>query len=179
MRVVVSSYTFIPASSQIVFTGYTNISQQNILLVLDATQQTILYNPTITGYGGTVSGNTLTLSQSTASGYSSTDVLQIFYEDLTLSTSVTQVGFLEKVIKKLSYFSWSASASGPSLNSNITNVPAVTVNSGTVTTVSSVTNVAAGTISSTIGNVFSQAGQSQAESQLYYQSTFRRNVTPV
>lgn len=175
MRTIVTNYTFTPGAAnvgKVVLNGYTSVQQANILLILDATKNTTIYNPTTSGTGGTVSGNTLTLAFDTSSGYSSSDVLVIFYEDLSVAQSTYFGGLFERLIKRLANFSWVASASGPSLNSNVTNTVAV---SGTV-------SLGAGTAaigSVVLGAQMSQAGQSQAFSQNNFQNSFRRNLTPV
>lgn len=169
MRAIITNYQFIPASNQVVFSGYTSINQSNILLILDATQNVVLYNPTLSGYGGTVAGNVLTLAQNTSS-YPSTDVLQIFYEDLTVSNDFFLGGFWERALKRLLNFSWVASASGASLNVNTTN----TVSTSTVLAAG-----ASGVGGVTLGTTLSQAGQSQLQSQMAYQASFRRNLTPI
>ena len=180
MRIVVTNYTFIPASNQIVFNNYTSIAQENILLILDATTNQVLYNPTSSGYGGTVAGNVLTLAQSTVS-LSATDKIQIFYEDIVASNSVTQVGIVEKILKRLGALSFTASASGAGLNTAIVNTPAVTISGTPAVTLASTTLAAgvAGIGGVTLGTTFSQAGQSQLESFIGFQSSFRRNITPL
>jgi hypothetical protein len=177
MRTIVTNYTFLPASNQIVFNGYTSIVQENILLVLDATQNQVLYNPTLSGYGGTVAGNVLTLAQNT-SALTNTDKIQIFYEDLSVPSASFMGGFLERILKKLGSLTFTASASGAALNANITNTVTTTV-SGTVTTNSTLQASTNSVGSVTLGTSFSPAGQSQAESALIYQSSFRRNLNPI
>ena len=169
MRTIVTNYTFLPSTNQVVFNGYTSIMLENVLLVLDATQNVVLYNPTVTGCGGTVAGNVLTLAQSvSALGCVSTDKIQIFYEDNSVPIANYFSGMLERMVKKLGLLSFSASASGASLNANITNTPNFTAAAST--------NGIGGV---TLGTTVTQAGQSQQQMQLVAQSTFRRNLSPI
>ena len=186
MRTIVTNYTFTPGAAnagKVVLNGYTSIQQANVLLILDATNNNTIYNPTTLGLGGTVSGNTVTLALDTSSGYSSSDVLVIFYEDLSVPASTYVGGFLERMLKKLGLLSFSASATGAALNVNVSNTPnvnvsntpAVTVSSGTITAVTTITNP----VSTTQGNLVTAAGQSQAYSNSNFQNSFRQNLTPL
>ena len=177
MRTIVTNYTFLPSTNQVVFNGYTSIMLENVLLVLDATQNVVLYNPTVTGCGGTVAGNVLTLAQSaSALGCVSTDKIQIFYEDNSVPIANYFSGMLERMVKKLGLLSFSASASGASLNANITNTPAVSISGTPNFTAAASTNGIGGV---TLGTTVTQAGQSQQQMQLVAQSTFRRNLPPI
>jgi len=84
MRIVIKDYTFNKTSGTITFSDYTTITQENIFLIVDATNNTIIYQTNASGFGGTVSGNVLTLIYNTnTSAFNNTDKLQIFYEDTT------------------------------------------------------------------------------------------------
>ena len=74
---LITQYQYIPASQQIVFPF--PIVQGNILLIVDVTQNVIIYNFASTSTGGTVNGYTLTLTYNTTT-YASSDQLLIYYD---------------------------------------------------------------------------------------------------
>lgn len=79
MKRLVNNYSFNAVSKTISFTGFTTLELERILLITNVTKNVILYN--FASLGGTVSGNTLTLSNSlSTSGMSNSDKLQIFYD---------------------------------------------------------------------------------------------------
>ncbi len=92
MRILIDAYTFTAASKQITFTGYTTLVKENILMVINVTTNSIVYNPTASATGGTVSGNVLTFTASNA-GMADSDALQIFYEDTGVLTTGVSADF--------------------------------------------------------------------------------------
>jgi hypothetical protein len=87
--VLVSSYTFDKAAQTVTFSSYGSIVLENILLIVDATNNTTIYQTNVNGMGGSVSGNVLTLAFNTNTGaFSNSDKLQIFYEDATATIGV-------------------------------------------------------------------------------------------
>ena len=84
---LIRTYTFTPASKQISFSGFVNLS--NLVLITNTTRNTIIYNFADTSLGGTstydaVSNTTtvtLTFNTSTA-GHVGTDSLMIYVDDL-------------------------------------------------------------------------------------------------
>jgi hypothetical protein len=78
MKKLITNYTFNSSAKTIVFNDYTSLDIRKLLLITNTKTNTIIYNFASTG--GTVSGNTLTLSYDTTS-MSSSDPLQIFYDD--------------------------------------------------------------------------------------------------
>lgn len=90
MRKLVTNYTFNKTTKQITFTDYASIVLEKILLITDATNSVTLYQANDPQKGGTVSTNVLTLAfDTTGSGFSNTDSLQIFYEDTAESVTVS------------------------------------------------------------------------------------------
>ena len=91
MRIIVPNYTFDKVAKTITFTDYASISQEKILLVVDATNNTVVYQPNVSGLGGAVATNVLTVTLNTNIGsFNNADKLQIFYEDTTsVAGSVT------------------------------------------------------------------------------------------
>jgi hypothetical protein len=79
MKRLVNNYSFNATAKTISFTEFTTLELERILLITNVTKNVILYN--FASLGGTVSGNTLTLSNSlSTSGMSNSDKLQIFYD---------------------------------------------------------------------------------------------------
>lgn len=73
------SYSFNPVTQTVVFSGFT-ASLERLLLVTDATNNTIIYQFNDPLKGGTLSNNVLTLTYNTnVPGFASADKLQIFY----------------------------------------------------------------------------------------------------
>jgi len=80
MKILVENYTFNAATKQIVFSDYTSISLESVLLITNVTDNIIIYNFADPSKGGTVAGNVLTLDYDTVS-MSNGDSLQIFIEN--------------------------------------------------------------------------------------------------
>lgn len=80
MKNLITNYTFNAAAKQITLLDYTSINLESILLVTNVTDNIIIYNFADPNKGGTVSGNTITLTYNTNS-MSNTDDLQIFIDD--------------------------------------------------------------------------------------------------
>lgn len=79
MKRLINNYGFNATAKTISFTEFTTLELERILLITNVTRNAILYN--FATLGGTVSGNTLTLSNSlSTSGMSNSDKLQIFYD---------------------------------------------------------------------------------------------------
>jgi hypothetical protein len=73
------SYTFSKAAKTVTFSGLTPLLE-NIALIVDATNSTIIYQIGDAAFGGTLSGQVLTLTYNTNTGaFNDTDKLQIFY----------------------------------------------------------------------------------------------------
>lgn len=80
MKKLITNYTFNAGAQTVTFTDYTTISLESVLLITNVTDNIIIYNFADVGYGGSVTGNVLTLAYNTT-GMSNTDDLQIFYDD--------------------------------------------------------------------------------------------------
>lgn len=80
MKNLITNYTFNAAAKQITLLDYTSINLESVLLVTNVTDNIIIYNFADPNKGGTVSGNTITLTYNTNS-MSNTDDLQIFIDD--------------------------------------------------------------------------------------------------
>jgi hypothetical protein len=84
---LIRTYTFTPASKQVSFDGFVNLS--NLVLITNTTRNTIIYNFADTALGGTSTYNaatnrttvTLTFNTSTA-GHLAADSLMIYVDDL-------------------------------------------------------------------------------------------------
>ena len=79
MKTLIDSYTFSPSTKQITLNEPTQIKIEQILLITNITDNTIIYNFADNSLGGTISSNVLTLNYNTVS-MSNTDSLQIFID---------------------------------------------------------------------------------------------------
>lgn len=86
MKKLITNYTFNAGAQTVTFTDYTTISLESVLLITNVTDNIIIYNFADVGYGGSVTGNVLTLAYNTT-GMSDTDDLQIFYDDTDVQPS--------------------------------------------------------------------------------------------
>jgi hypothetical protein len=92
MRKLVSSYSFNKNTKQIISSEFAGIPLESILLILDVTNNTIIYQPNDATAGGSLNTTTLTLiKDTTGSEFSNSDNLQIFIE--AVSESVTVANF--------------------------------------------------------------------------------------
>ncbi len=82
MKIQVVNYSFNKATKQITFTDYSAIRLDQILLITDVTNNTVIYQFNDSTKGGTVATNVLTLTYDTNTvAFNNTDKLQIFYDD--------------------------------------------------------------------------------------------------
>jgi hypothetical protein len=80
---------FNPTTQTLDFTGLPNFSINKLYAVVNVTRSTIMYAPGVASLGATsVSGNVVTLACNTTS-YSSTDLLNVYYEAAPGSESNT------------------------------------------------------------------------------------------
>ena len=145
-------YVFNAAAQTVTFSEYTSISLEGILLITNLVDNIIIYNFADIGYGGSVSGNILTLAYNTT-GMDDTDDLQIFYDDTDVQPSNAELqttlnsltGTLQELTARLAVLAGMANAGQPALRV----IPiaslstAVTGSLTTVTTVGSLTNIGA------------------------------------
>jgi hypothetical protein len=87
MKTRIENYTFNASDREITFTDYVSIDLNGILIIVNVTDNIIIYNFAVSGLGGTVTDNILTLEYDT-SGFSNTDDLLIYYDDLTITQEV-------------------------------------------------------------------------------------------
>jgi hypothetical protein len=80
MKKLITRYAFNTANKTVLFSEYSKIYLGNILLITNITDNIIIYNFADATKGGTVSGNTLTLTYNTAA-MDGGDTLQIYYDD--------------------------------------------------------------------------------------------------
>lgn len=85
MKHILKSYTpyFNPTAGTLDFSSYPGPGRfmaDNVTGVINQTQNTAIYIPGVTGYGGTWSGSTLTLSYDTST-HITTDNLIVYYDD--------------------------------------------------------------------------------------------------
>ena len=139
MKKLETNYTFNKTAKTVTLNDYTEILQNGLLLITNVTDNIVIYNFASSSLGGTVSGNTLTLTYDTSS-MSDTDNLQIFYDDGFVGSNSKDDENLSLVIKEL----LQQAAIDPIWYDVATNAlritGAVTV-TGTLTTVSTVTTV--------------------------------------
>ena len=100
MKVLVTDYTFNAGAKTVRFNGYTNIDINRILLITNATRNTIIYNFASPALGGTVSGNTIRLNTSTT-GMTNDDKLQIFYENEDVPATDEATVLLRRIVQGL------------------------------------------------------------------------------
>lgn len=72
------SYSFNAALKQVTISGVTTVTIEQFLLIVNVTQDTVIYNPTCFDLGGTLSGSVLTLDYDTTL-FNNTDDLQIHF----------------------------------------------------------------------------------------------------
>ncbi|NBO99019.1 MAG: hypothetical protein EBU90_02655 [Proteobacteria bacterium] len=100
MKVLVTNYTFNASAKTVTFNSYSTIELNRLLLITNATRNTIIYNFASPALGGTVSGNTITLGTSTA-GMTNEDKLQIFYENEDVPATDEVVRVLNRIAASL------------------------------------------------------------------------------
>ncbi len=92
----IARYTFNAAAKTITFTDFAAIVLDRIYMVIDVTNNTIIYNPLYSTKGGTVATNVLTLTFDTSvGGYANGDALLIIYDNEaqgTLQNAVSATG---------------------------------------------------------------------------------------
>ena len=153
MKTLIDSYTFSPSTKQITLNEPTQIKIEQILLITNITDNTIIYNFADNSLGGTISSNVLTLNYNTVS-MSNTDSLQIFIDtpnvDFIALNDLLADGLSEIVhqLQSIRNDGGMADVAGRVR----CNIETGTVNVGTATTVTGVTTV------STVSNIASAGG---------------------
>jgi hypothetical protein len=80
MKQLTTAPAFNAAAKTLDFSSISNFSPSRLLGVIDATAGQVLYNPALSGFGGTWSGSVLAV-QAGVTGLSSTDNVLAFYDD--------------------------------------------------------------------------------------------------
>jgi hypothetical protein len=88
MKIIVENYSFDASEKKVTFTDYNPIIIERVLLIINVTDNIIIYNFNKSTLGGTAATNVLTLTYNTTS-MSDTDKLMIFYDDPDYVTSVS------------------------------------------------------------------------------------------
>jgi len=100
MKIKINTYTFIPASRQIVFAD-ASFALKNLLAVVNVTDGLIIYNPSDPSTIGTTAGVVLTLLYDTTL-MSATDDLLIYYDDgVRDDAAVTSLDDTVQLLKKI------------------------------------------------------------------------------
>jgi hypothetical protein len=100
MKVLITDYSFDPVAKTIRFNNLATVDQNRLLLITNATKNTIIYNFASPALGGTVSGNVITLNTTTA-GMDINDKLQIFYENDDTAASNEIIYHLKRISQSL------------------------------------------------------------------------------
>lgn len=155
MKTLIDDYSFNASTKQITLNELTSIKIEQILLITNITDNTIIYNFADSNLGGSVIGNVLTLKYDTAL-MDNLDSLQIFIE--TPNTDFVQLNNLltdgiAEIVHQLQSIRNDGGMADVSGRVRC-NVETGTINVGTATTVTTVTGV------TTVGTVtnMSQAG---------------------
>jgi len=99
MKIKIQNYTFNKTTKTVVFTDYTSIKLDSVLLITNVTSNIIIYNFAVQTLGGVVSGNNLILTYDT-SLMSDTDSLLIYYDDDGQTTATDEMISLLKLLRK-------------------------------------------------------------------------------
>jgi hypothetical protein len=137
MKVLIDNYVFDPALKKVTFSDYASISLNRVLLVTNVTDNIMIYNFASPMLGGTVSGNSLTLTYNTAS-MSSTDSLQIYYDNEETPSTEELAEAIYSLVTRLEFLQ---TVQGTAADLRVTPLSLPTLS--TVTTVSTVSNIAA------------------------------------
>jgi hypothetical protein len=101
MKIKINNYIFNPSNKTVVFSDYNSIKLDNIILIVEVTTGTIIYNFAAANLTGAVSGNILTLNYDTTS-IANTSNLAIYYDDDTINVSTDEsVVLLRRLVQLL------------------------------------------------------------------------------
>jgi hypothetical protein len=138
-----NSYAFNATAKTVTLSGIDDLKIWQILIIVNLTRETIMYNPYVTGYGYTsFSNNVLTLEFDTSS-YSNSDVLQIFYDNsdsqqANISDLAMEIKDLIKVIATPAFVD---AVGGLKITSGVLTTLTTCSTVSTVTTVGAVTTL--------------------------------------
>jgi hypothetical protein len=80
MKTIVREYAFNKTAKTVTLPNVVGLRLEGFMLIVNSTRQTVIFDPTTVGLGGTLSGNVLTLAFDTST-HADTDALQIYYDD--------------------------------------------------------------------------------------------------
>lgn len=98
MKIQVTNYTFDPIGKTIMFTDYSSILLESVLLIVNATTNQIIYNFANPATGGSVLGNVLLLDFDTTA-MSAEDSLMIYYDSDSAPSSDESIILLRRMVK--------------------------------------------------------------------------------
>jgi hypothetical protein len=131
MKIKLDNYTFNPAAKTVTFTDYASLDLSDVILITNVTDGTIIFNFASPNLVGSVAANVLTLNYNT-SAMSSTDKLAIYLDDAYTPSSDEAIVLLRRMVKLMEPLAVQDSAQRQR----------VTIDAGTLPTVSSVSSVA-------------------------------------
>ena len=140
MKILFENYSFNAASNQITFNTTDIVELENLLLITNVTDNVIIYNFADPTKGGTISNNILTLTYNTV-GMSNTDSIQIFLDNTLTPASEESIQYLKKIVQLLTPSSIQDSQQRQRIAVEV--MPSVAIGSGTINTVTTVSNLAA------------------------------------
>lgn len=100
MKVLVTNYTFNAIAKTVTFNSYSTLELNRLLLITNATRNTIIYNFASPALGGVVTGNIIRLTADTST-MQNTDKLQIFYENEDSPVSDEAIALLRRITASL------------------------------------------------------------------------------
>lgn len=146
MKILINNFTFDPSLKKITFPDYSLVNLGGFLIITNTTDNVVIYDFGDPLLGGSVTGNVLTLNFDTSS-MSSTDSLQIFYDDGSIPANNSSIlsidstiGWLKTLVRLLKPLSIVTGGGSNRLSVDVNAVASVTTVT-TVTTVASVTAV--------------------------------------
>jgi hypothetical protein len=147
MKVLFQDYTFNASAKTITFNTTDTVRLESVLLVTNVTDNIIIYNFADPALGGTITNNVLTLTYNTAT-MSNTDSLQIYLDlygtpatEETLSILKDQNDLLRRMVQIVNPLATQDSAQRQRIAVEV--MPSVAIGSGTINTVTTVSNLAA------------------------------------
>ena len=102
MKLLVDNYAFDPVAKTVTFNEYTTLNHASLLLITNVTVGAMIYNFAKATQVVTITGNVVNLNASIdTTGMSTTDDLQIFYEDANTNAASDESVILLRRIAKL------------------------------------------------------------------------------
>lgn len=97
MKTIQSTYTFDASAQTVACDDFGRYGLNRILMIVNATRGSVIYNPSNTATKGTLAGSVLTLDFDTTS-HADTDVLQIFTDDTDTAATEQSLSQLVQVM---------------------------------------------------------------------------------